>query len=344
MGNENSKSIQINPGSQRSDPRGNENTSRKRKAVIIGINYYNQGSRSLRGCVNDANHMALFLHRYAAYSWSDMVVLSDDHQSQRNEGYPNTWPTRNNILMAMHWLVKDAQPGDELFFHYSGHGAFIEDLDGDEVNGVDELICPVNMDPGMPRRGVITDDMIHEIMVKPLKAGVKLTALFDSCFSGSVMDLPYMYHHTGKQKIAHPILDIMVFLFWMSYCYALGNLTLFPVIYASILQRIKTRGVEERNMRTKFSPADVVMFSGCRDDQMSSDTIENRQNTGVLTWAFLQYLSNHPTATYKELLNGIRNLCFQHGYTQIPQLSCSHPLDTNLQAFEGIIDILHEGY
>lgn len=168
--------------------------------------------------------------------------------------------------------------------------------------------------------------MLIDDRVKPLKAGVKLTALFDSCFSGSVMDLPYMYHHTGKQKTAHPILDIGMFLFWISFNYAMGDLTLLPKLYAAILQRIKTRGVEERNMTTKSSPADVVMFSGCRDDQMSSDAVENRQNTGVLTWAFLKYLSGHPNASYKELLNGIRDLCFKHGYTQIPQLSCSHPL------------------
>jgi hypothetical protein len=108
--------------------------------------------------------MALFLHRYAGYKWNDMVVLTDDHQYQRNEGYPHSWPTRTNMIMAMHWLVKDAQPGDDLFFHYSGHGSCVEDVDGDESNGQDEVICPVNMDPAMPKRSWITDDMIHEIM------------------------------------------------------------------------------------------------------------------------------------------------------------------------------------
>jgi uncharacterized caspase-like protein len=68
------------------------------------------------------------------------------------------------MIMAMHWLVKDAQPGDDLFFHYSGHGSCVEDVDGDESNGQDEVICPVNMDPAMPKRSWITDDMIHEIM------------------------------------------------------------------------------------------------------------------------------------------------------------------------------------
>jgi hypothetical protein len=29
-------------------------------------------------------------------------------------------PTKDNIIRAMGWLVKDAQPNDSLFLHYSG--------------------------------------------------------------------------------------------------------------------------------------------------------------------------------------------------------------------------------
>ena len=34
---------------------------------------------------------------------------------------------------------------------------------------------------------------MHDILVKPLPAGCRLTALFDCCHSGSVLDLPYEY-------------------------------------------------------------------------------------------------------------------------------------------------------
>jgi hypothetical protein len=43
-----------------------------------------------------------------------MVILTDD---QKN---PLSIPTKANILRAMHWLVKDAQPNDSLFLHFSG--------------------------------------------------------------------------------------------------------------------------------------------------------------------------------------------------------------------------------
>ena len=35
---------------------------------------------------------------------------------------PRQIPTRANMIAAMQWLVRDAQPNDSLFFHYSGHG------------------------------------------------------------------------------------------------------------------------------------------------------------------------------------------------------------------------------
>lgn len=34
---------------------------------------------------------------------------------------------------------------------------------------------------------------MHDILVKPLPPGCRLTAIFDCCHSGSVLDLPYEY-------------------------------------------------------------------------------------------------------------------------------------------------------
>src|SRR6185437_3196021 len=95
-----------------------------------------------------------------------------------------------------HWLVKDARPNDSLFFHYSGHGGQTPDLDGDEEDGYDEVIYPVDF----RTNGHIVDDEMHRIMVKTLAPGVRLTAIFDSCHSGSALDLPYIYSTQGIIK------------------------------------------------------------------------------------------------------------------------------------------------
>lgn len=85
----------------------------RRKALLIGINYFGQTSQ-LRGCINDVKNMSTYLNGNFGYAREDMVILTDD---QRN---PMSQPTHQNILRAMHWLVKDAKPNDSLFFHYSG--------------------------------------------------------------------------------------------------------------------------------------------------------------------------------------------------------------------------------
>jgi len=69
------------------------------------------------------------------------------------------------------------------FFHYSGHGGQTKDLNGDEADGYDEVIYPVDF----KRAGHIVDDYMHDIMVKPLPHGCRLTAIFDSCHSGSAL-------------------------------------------------------------------------------------------------------------------------------------------------------------
>ncbi|KAJ7670755.1 caspase domain-containing protein [Mycena polygramma] len=99
----------------------------RRRALCIGINYRGQ-RHELRGCINDAKHVFSFLVRHAGYKAEDIVVLTDDSPHARSQ------PTRQNIIDAMRWLVRDARPHDALFFHYSGHGGQTPDRDGDEVD------------------------------------------------------------------------------------------------------------------------------------------------------------------------------------------------------------------
>ena len=125
----------------------------RRKALLIGINYFGQKS-PLRGCINDVKNMSTYLNEFFQYKREDMVILTDDQQN------PMSQPTKANIIRAMYWLVKDAQPNDSLFFHYSGHGGQTPDLDGDEDDGYDEVIYPVDFRTA----GHIVDDQMHDIM------------------------------------------------------------------------------------------------------------------------------------------------------------------------------------
>lgn len=89
------------------------NCTGRRKGLLIGINYFGQRGQ-LRGCINDVRNMTAYLVEHFGYRREDMVILTDDQQN------PMSQPTKQNILRAMHWLVKGATPNDSLFFHYSG--------------------------------------------------------------------------------------------------------------------------------------------------------------------------------------------------------------------------------
>ncbi|OKL58845.1 Metacaspase-1A [Talaromyces atroroseus] len=291
----------------------------KRKALLIGINYFGQKGQ-LRGCINDVKNMSSYLNQAFGYAREDMVLLTDDQQN------PMSQPTKANILRAMHWLVKDAQPNDSLFFHYSGHGGQTPDLDGDEDDGYDEVIYPVDFRAA----GHIVDDEMHRIMVKPLQPGVRLTAIFDSCHSGSALDLPYIYSTQGVLKEPNLAKEAGAGLLSIVSSYARGDMgSMVSSAMGLIKKATKGDSAYEKTRQTKTSPADVIMWSGSKDEQTSQDATINGQATGAMSWAFINALKRNPHQSYVQLLNSIRDELAAK-YTQKPQLSCSHPIDTNL--------------
>jgi len=150
------------------------------RSVLVGINYVGS-SHQLAGCHNDVKAIQRFLSGQG-FSVYNQRVLMDDGIHER--------PTKANLMDAMAWLVDGAAPGDSLWFSYSGHGTLIRDTDGDERDGKDEAIVPVDYE----RVGMFRDDDLAQCLVAPLQAGVSLTCLMDCCHSGSVLDLPFTFH------------------------------------------------------------------------------------------------------------------------------------------------------
>ncbi|KAF8338331.1 peptidase C14, caspase domain-containing protein, partial [Amanita rubescens] len=294
----------------------------KKKALCIGINYIGQENQ-LGGCINDALNMRNFLCRHYGYKMEDIVLLRDDSQN------PKELPTKDNMLRAMQWLVSDPRPNDSLFFHYSGHGGQTQDLNGDEDDGFDEVIYPVDY----KKRGHIVDDDLHEIMVKPLPPGCRLTAIFDSCHSGTALDLPYVYSTEGKIKEPNLMAEAGKGALSVFTAYERHNI-LGAVKGAVDLVKVATGNTRQAQAQrttrqTKTSPADAISWGGCKDSQTSADTQEAGRATGAMSYAFITSLEQNPQQTYQQLLVNIRNI-LSGKYSQKPQLSCSHPMDTNI--------------
>jgi len=82
-------------------------------------------------------------------------------------------PTKANIMQAYRNIVSQSQSGDSIFLHYSGHGTKVRDTSGDEDDGYDEALVPLDFQTA----GIILDDEMYDLFVKGLPAGVHVVAL-----------------------------------------------------------------------------------------------------------------------------------------------------------------------
>ncbi|CAE6422905.1 unnamed protein product [Rhizoctonia solani] len=307
----------------------------KRKAVLVGCNY--PGSTApLEGCINDVFNIKRFLIDHFGYEEANIRVLTDSESSHGEIG--EALSTRKNIVGYIRWLVEDAEPDDSLFFHCM-HKAFQaaivsltirlycrsfrsreasrsatvlliclqttyfmssnqKDLDGDEYDGMDESICPTDYETA----GVLVDDELHELLVKPLPEGAGLTALFDSCHSGSVLGVSRQYETSGAIKEPNDLQGEA---------------------------EDEAIAIDAHQKRFKWSPADVISLSGCRDSQTSADAQFGGLPSGALSYAFIRAFAKFPQMTYAQLLKTILNE-LRGKFDQKPQLSSSHPIDMDL--------------
>ncbi|KAF9128602.1 Ca(2+)-dependent cysteine protease [Mortierella sp. 14UC] len=261
-------------------------TGRKR-ALLIGVNYFRQQGE-LHGCINDVRNLKAFIQRFG-FREEDMMILTDDQKD------PKMIPKKANILAGMKWLVRDARPNDSFFFHFSGHGGQVEDDEGDEDDGFDNTIYPV-----------------------------------DYLLSGSALDLPFTYSTTGQIKDQNILQNVGNGLVDAGISYILGNLGGVISSLEGIGKKIDRAGERQRIIERKSSSSDCIMFRGCKDDQTSSDAVEAGFGmTGAMTFSFITALTANPRHTYLELLNSIRDI-LRTNYSQKPQLSSSYPVDLNL--------------
>lgn len=105
-----------------------------------------------------------------------------------DEKDPSRIPTKQNIRNAMQWLVSGCKAGDSLVFHFSGHGIQVVDDNGDEEDGYDEALLPMDYE----QEKEIVDDEINATLVRPLPAGATLHAIIDASHSGTILDLPFV--------------------------------------------------------------------------------------------------------------------------------------------------------
>lgn len=163
-----------------------------RRALLIGINYVGHEQGVLRGCHNDVKNMVEYIKAVHGFEDENITILMDDGE--------HTAPTHANMIAAYKKIVALSKADDALFCHFSGtvkleagmtpkilvgypmthtlypsffvgHGAKIRDDDrGEEDDGYDETLVPIDYH----ENGMIRDDDLYDILIKPLVQGVHL--------------------------------------------------------------------------------------------------------------------------------------------------------------------------
>jgi hypothetical protein len=85
-----------------------------KRALLIGINYYDISGITLNGCINDIINIRNLLTSVYGYDASNIIMLSDNSI--------DTPPTKKNMINAMSSLVSESSGLEEIWIHYSGHG------------------------------------------------------------------------------------------------------------------------------------------------------------------------------------------------------------------------------
>ena len=263
-----------------------------KRALLVGINYIGT-QNELRGCINDINNVASYLQTTRSYPSGSCIVLSDVAPRK---------PTRANILAAFNELLQGVRAGDELWFHYSGHGSLQRDYNGDEESGSDSCICPLDYN----RVGLITDDVVRSELAARVPAGARLYIVLDMCHSGTGCDLRHKFDDTS---------------------YLVNEAASLPQTYEPTAWALRQTSYEFK--RYAKTAGEVFCISGCQDTQTSADAYLGGQAAGALTHSLLQSLKANPGASYK-WKHLLKDVCCRERVGRFPQrtsLTCGQPLN-----------------
>jgi hypothetical protein len=156
----------------------------KKRSLLIGCNYHATEGAELKASHDDICSMKDYIINVHGFSESDdmMTVLLDDDNHKS--------PTFMNIVEAFKSLSEQSQPGDAVFIQFSGHGGRILDSPiNNNVESYDEILVPSDYSVS----GVIRDTLIFKTLLAPMRYGVTVTIIIDSCDTGMMIDLPYTW-------------------------------------------------------------------------------------------------------------------------------------------------------
>lgn len=285
-------------------------------ALLIGIDRYmpNQlpdGGHypDLGGCVRDISHVEQMLRNTLGLTDDRIIKLvapvgnASESEAER--------PTYENMVAAFKKLTAQAQAGDQVYIHYSGHGGrtptLFKELKGE--SGLDESLVPTDI--GSKGTRYVRDVEMSHLIKGMTDKGLLVTMVLDSCHSGgatrgmgggAVRGIPSV-DTTERPTDSDVATNEELAQTWRA---VTGN---------------QTRNV---NSMSGWLPTmnGYVLIAACRANELANEfAFDGKERNGALTYWLLNALKQNGSGlTYRMLYNRIVGNVHSKFVEQTPQL------------------------
>lgn len=286
------------------------------KALLVGINAY--PTMPLKGCLNDVENMRALLQDRHNVQADNVRVLLDEQA------------TKAGIEEGLRWLAQSGDDHDSTvrLFHFSGHGTYVEDQNGDEPDGRDEALVPFDYDTV----GGMSDDALRGLY-RTFSRETHLLLVMDCCHSGSIQrvvaeDTRYRFlpnsfeererfderaRQTQERRGTYVIEQIR-------------DLRERAADEEEWQQRVKAAmdTFDKKHFGVDKVRGNVVLLSACRADQTAADAKFGQSYSGAFTYYLTQVLSEAGgKINYNRLIEAVGRRLYDDRFLQVPQLECS---------------------
>jgi hypothetical protein len=196
--------------------------------------------------------------------------------------------TKKGILEHLNWLLLGASAGDQILFHYSGHGAQLPSNGQTfEKDGLDEIICPYDFSDADAAKTAISDKEFTKIFAT-IPKGVHFVWISDSCHSEDLSRKQHItpdirfrrFNHEPQHSVSSPV----------------ASLSAAPI------------------------PLHGALLSGCASHQLSADAYINNRFNGAFTHYLIKNLSQYgQDASMQEIIKYVNIDLMENDYDQNPQ-------------------------
>ena len=256
--------------------------AQRKRAFLVGISHYDTALTGYQwNNINGVNDVEL-LSPILLNQGFQIVSLLDKEA------------TFEAIIKQLSLFIKKSKAGDIVYLHFSTHGQPVEDSDGDETDGWDEAIVPIDAYKQY-RKGLyegechLLDDKLNTYIKQlRLRLGAKglIYVTIDACHAGT--------SSRGNNDIIR------------------GT----RVGFTSGDKVFKPNKDKRSHYQLQHSNkmADVVFIEACRADQVNTEIKIDEKRYGALSYHLAKAIQKEPFSRYpSNLLNALQKEILQQG-------------------------------